>query len=71
MSRMREAGDSKVNRGKDRNDRGTHDQGYPLLGAKGNDMEDRNLGFNIPILIHRISKVITSSGSSPRTVPKA
>lgn len=22
----------------------THDQGYPLLGAKGNDMEDRNLG---------------------------
>ena len=23
----------------------THDQGYPLLGAKGNDMEDRNLGF--------------------------
>ena len=22
----------------------THDQGYPLLGAKGNDMEERNLG---------------------------
>lgn len=29
----------------------THDQGYPLLGAKGNDMEDRNLGFKLFLVL--------------------
>lgn len=26
-------------------------QGYPLLGAKGNDMEDRNLGFKLFLVL--------------------